>query len=260
MNHKEMSTSKEYSRLDAQQFKGKLHYKNTLPILALKVYGIFDEISIAETIILDFLYYIYKYYLKRGKKPSFTYNYLMDSLPMLKKVNCYSKASISRVINRLAKYFDLIELSREDGHAYTFSMTSKGIEIMEFKPNNSVSDNGRSVSAIEKQGISVSENHSVSAKEKRGVPAKEKPNNINNRDNDNLTIVEQSDSDTITEEKIKKYRDEALENFQSLEPEEKMLYDSLAYNLLDFSCPKPKPNTVEMKRLRVQRYIYDNDL
>ncbi len=244
-----MSKSKEYSRLNAQQFKGKLHYNININQLGLMVSGLHGQIALKEMIILDYVQALDNYYSKRGKRPKLLYVHLIKALPMLKELRCYSKSSVSRVIYKLEK-LGLLEVSRKKGCSINACVTEKAIDIMNFSVENGVS-------AIEKQGVSVRKKHSVSAKEKRGVPAKEKHNSINNRNNDNLTIVEQSYSDTITEEKINKYRDEALQYFQSLEPEERQRYDSLAIGLLDFSCPRPKPGTVEMERLRVQHYIYD---
>lgn len=244
-----MSTSKEYCRRDAQQFKGELHYNIKINQLGLMASGLYSQIGLKEMIILDYIFSISKYYSKRGVLPNFPYKRLLKALPVLKELRCYSKSSISRVIKKLEQ-LRLLEVSRKKGCSINACVTEKAIDIMNFSVENGVS-------AIEKQGVSVRKKHSVSAKEKRGVPAKEKYNSINNRVNDNLTIVEQSDSDTITEEKINKHWDEALEDYQSLKPEERMLYDSRAYNLLDFSCPRPRPGSVEMERLRVQRYIYD---
>jgi len=236
-----MSTSKKYSRLDTQKFKGELHYNININQLGLMVSGLYGQIGLKEMIILDYILSISKYYSKRGELPKFTYKHLLKVLPVLKELRCYSKSSISRVIEKLEQ-LGLLKVSRKKGYSINVCVTEKAIDIMNLSVEN---------------GVSVRKKHSVSAKEKRGVPAKEKYNSINNRDNDNLTIVERSDSDTIIEEKIDKHWDEALEYFQSLEPEQRQLYDSLAISLLDFSCPRPKPGTVEMKRLRVQRYIYD---
>ena len=244
-----MSKSKEYSRLNAQQFKGKLHYNININQLGLMVSGLHGQIALKEMIILDYVQALDNYYSKRGDMSKFTYVHLIKALPMLKELRCYSKSSVSRVIYKLEK-LGLLEVSRKKGCSINACVTEKAIDIMNFSVENGVS-------AIEKQGVSVRKKHSVSAKEKRGVPAKEKHNSINNRVNDNLTIVEQSDSETITDEKIDKYRDEALEYYQSLEPEQRILFDSLAYNLLDSTCPRPRPGSVEMNRLRVQRYIYD---
>jgi len=243
-----MSSSKEYSQLDARQLKGKLHYNIKINQLGLKVSGLDDQIGLKEMIILDYVQALDNYYSKRGVMSKFTFGHLINALPLLKELKCYSKSSVSRVINKLEK-LGLLEVKRKAGCPINARLTIKANNILNFKLDESVSDMEPTVSVLEKQG--------VSDMEKQTVPAKEKHNSINNRNNNNLTIDEQSDSDTITEEKIKKYWDEALEYFQSLEPEEKMLYDSQAYNLLDFSCPKPKPGTVEMKRLRVQLYIYD---
>lgn len=244
-----MSTSKKYSQLDAQQFIGELHYNISINQLGLMVSGLDDQIGVKELIILDYIRKISSYYSKRGKRPKLLYERLLKALPLLKDLRCYSKSSISRVIKKLEQ-LKLLEVSRKQGCPINAWLTEKAIDIMDFSVENGVSD-------IEKQGVSVRKKRSVSATEKRGIPAKEKHNSINNRVNDNLTIVEQSDSETITDEKINKFRDEALEYYQSLEPEQRILLDSLAYNLLDSTCPRPRPGSVEMNRLRVQRYIYD---
>ena len=86
------------------------------------------------------------------------------------------------------------------------------------------------------------------------------PNKTNRTRLNNNNLKTQSFSESSNEDKVKKYWDKALENFQSLEPEDRMLFDSRAYNLLDFSCPNPKAGTEEMKILRVQYYIYENNL
>lgn len=227
----------------AEQYIGKIHFEIKINQLGMIESKMFDYLDVRDCIILDYIYSIEKFYSKKNREQKITYDYLIKALPILKKLQSKSKASISRVIKKLEN-MDLLIVDRIKGRRNTYHLTESALEMLFFRIENTNQEH----------------KEAVPPKEKHPVPNIEKHNSIKDRTNNNLYIEPKDFSDNNSESKIKKYSKEALEYFQSLIPEDRRLFDCRAFNLLDFSCPKPKPNTEEMKVLRIKNYIYENDL